>query len=48
MGGPIIRVGATPEYSKGWDKIFGGKKASKTSKKKSAKRKAKSAKKKSR
>ena len=26
MGGPIIRVGSTPEFSKAWDKIFGDKK----------------------
>lgn len=25
MGGPIIRVGATPEFAKGWDAIFGAK-----------------------
>lgn len=23
MGGPIVRTGATPEFSAGWDKIFG-------------------------
>jgi len=23
MGGPIVRTGATPEFSKGWDRIFG-------------------------
>ena len=27
MGGPIIRSGASPEFSKNWDSIFGGKKA---------------------
>ncbi len=33
MGGPIIRVGSTPEFADGWDKIFGGKSADgKTSK----------------
>jgi hypothetical protein len=26
MGGPIVRSGATPEFSAGWDRIFGGKK----------------------
>jgi hypothetical protein len=25
MGGPIIRSGATPEFSKNWDRIFGAK-----------------------
>lgn len=24
MSGPIIRSGASPEFSKNWDKIFGG------------------------
>ena len=27
MSGPIIRVGATPQFSKGWDEIFGKKKS---------------------
>lgn len=26
MGGPIVRSGATPEFSKNWDRIFGKKK----------------------
>lgn len=26
MGGPIVRSGATPEFSAGWDRIFSGKK----------------------
>ena len=26
MGGPIVRTGATPEFSAGWDRIFSGKK----------------------
>ena len=49
----IVRVGATPEYSDGWDSAFSGKKtkkttAAKTAKKKSSKPKAaKKAKKKS-
>jgi hypothetical protein len=25
MSGPIVRTGATPEFSKNWDRIFGGK-----------------------
>ena len=27
MSGPIVRTGATPEYSKNWDSIFGKKDA---------------------
>ena len=23
MSGPIVRIGATPEYSAGWERIFG-------------------------
>jgi hypothetical protein len=26
MSGPIVRTGATPEFWKNWDSIFGGKK----------------------
>jgi len=26
MSGPIVRTGATPEFWKNWDAIFGGKK----------------------
>ncbi|QDT55416.1 hypothetical protein Pan44_34590 [Caulifigura coniformis] len=26
MSGPIVRTGATPEFWKNWDTIFGGKK----------------------
>lgn len=26
MGGPIVRSGASPEFSENWDRIFGGKK----------------------
>ena len=26
MSGPIVRTGATPEFWKNWDNIFGGKK----------------------
>ena len=29
MGGPIIRVGSTPEFADGWDNIFGDKKGKK-------------------
>jgi hypothetical protein len=25
MSGPIVRTGASPEFSKNWDRIFGGK-----------------------
>lgn len=45
MGGPIVRTGATPEFSAGWDRIFGDKKKTKpaakktTAKKKTAKKK---------
>ena len=31
MSGPIVRTGATPEFSEGWDRIFGGKKGQKKS-----------------
>ena len=31
MSGPIVRTGATPEFSKNWDRIFGGKSAAKKS-----------------
>ena len=34
MGGPIVRSGPTPEYSKNWDQVFGGKKSAAASKKK--------------
>ena len=27
MSGPIVRTGATPEFWKNWDSIFGGKKS---------------------
>ena len=41
MGGPIVRSGATPEFSKNWDSVFGGKKAKKSvAKKKTTKAKA--------
>lgn len=30
MSGPIVRSGASPEFSKNWDRIFGGKKSAKT------------------
>lgn len=25
MSGPIVRTGASPEFTKNWEKIFGGK-----------------------
>lgn len=31
MSGPIVRTGATPEFSKNWDRIFGGKSGAKKS-----------------
>lgn len=46
MSGPIVRSGASPEFSKNWDSIFGGKKksaakpAAGAGDKKSAKKKA--------
>lgn len=49
MSGPIIRSGPSPEFSKNWDSIFGGKKPAKaTAGKKAAPKSAatKSAKKK--
>ncbi|HCS52880.1 MAG TPA: RNA polymerase subunit sigma, partial [Planctomycetaceae bacterium] len=27
MSGPIVRTGATPEFSEGWDRIFSDKKS---------------------
>ncbi|MFN3161404.1 MAG: RNA polymerase subunit sigma [Rubinisphaera brasiliensis] len=36
MSGPIVRTGATPEFSNGWDRIFGD---GKTTKKKATKKK---------
>ncbi len=39
MGGPIVRTGATPEFWKNWDQIFGDK--SKTAEKKATINKAK-------
>jgi hypothetical protein len=32
MSGPIVRTGATPEFWKNWDSIFGAKKAKTTAK----------------
>ena len=49
MSGPIVRIGATPEYSAGWERIFGqGSSSAKRSSSKAAKgsRTTKSAKKK--
>ena len=41
MSGPIVRTGASPEFSKGWDQIFGSDKAkTKKKKKKSTAKKA--------
>jgi hypothetical protein len=47
MSGPIVRSGASPQFSKNWENIFGKKKsqpaaaAPKTAKKKTAKKSAK-------
>jgi len=42
MGGPIVRSGATPEFTKNWDQVFGKKKKTKsTTAKPAAKKKAK-------
>jgi hypothetical protein len=38
MGGPIVRSGPTPEFSRNWDQVFAGKKQAKTAK--AAKKKA--------
>ncbi|MEK6234040.1 MAG: hypothetical protein N2C14_04955 [Planctomycetales bacterium] len=38
MGGPIVRVGATPEFSEGWDRIFADEKESQASGKKKKKK----------
>ncbi len=41
MGGPIVRTGATPEFSAGWERVFGKKKpAAKAAAPKAAKKKA--------
>ncbi len=40
MGGPIVRSGASPEFSENWDRIFGDKKKEATPAKKAAKKKA--------
>ncbi|MCA8988776.1 MAG: RNA polymerase subunit sigma [Planctomycetaceae bacterium] len=41
MSGPIVRTGASPEFSKGWDRIFGDQpKAGKKTDKKADKKKA--------
>lgn len=45
MGGPIVRTGATPEFSKGWDRIFGKSKSAAAAPAKKAKKSAKKAKK---
>lgn len=47
MSGPIVRTGATPEFSEGWDRIFGNGKSGKSAAgKKSPAKKKKAAKKK--
>ena len=44
MSGPIVRTGATPEFSKNWDRIFSGKSgAKKTGETKSVAKAAKGA-----
>jgi hypothetical protein len=44
MGGPIVRTGATPEFSAGWDRIFARKKtATKAAAKPATKQPAKKA-----
>jgi hypothetical protein len=40
MSGPIVRTGATPEFWKNWDAVFGGKKARPAPKKAAAPAKA--------
>jgi hypothetical protein len=46
MSGPIVRVGATPAYSKGWDEIFGKKKATMNRKKAKSRTKSRAVRKK--
>lgn len=38
MGGPIVRLGTTPEFWNNWDRIFGG--SSKAKKKSNSKKKS--------
>ncbi|MBX3415896.1 MAG: hypothetical protein KF708_24660 [Pirellulales bacterium] len=45
MGGPIVRTGATPEFSKGWERIFGKPKTSAAAAPKKGKKPAKKGKK---
>jgi len=45
MSGPIVRSGPSPEFSKNWDSVFGGKKKSAGTVAKKTKAPAKSAKK---
>ena len=45
MGGPIVRTGATPEFRKNWDNVFGDKKKKTAKKVTSAKATKKTAKK---
>ena len=46
MGGPIVRSGATPEFSRNWDQVFAGKSAKGAKKKSAAPKKPKAPKKK--
>ncbi len=39
MGGPIVRSGASSEYSKNWDNVFGSKKKKKDKPEKAVKAK---------
>ncbi|MGE0606028.1 MAG: hypothetical protein AB7O62_02805 [Pirellulales bacterium] len=41
MSGPIVRSGPTPEFSKNWDSVFGGKKPAAPAKKADAPKAAK-------
>jgi len=45
MGGPIVRTGATPEFSQGWERIFGKKKKAAPAPAKKSTKSAKKAKK---
>ena len=44
MSGPIVRTGASPEFSKGWDRVFGGKTKKQSATKSAAKKTAKAVK----
>lgn len=45
MSGPIVRTGTTPEFWKGWDRVFGNTEESESAKKPKKKAAAKAAKK---